>query len=119
MIRSTCNRTCGVARATMPRCWTKYGGDERKALTAYNWGPGNLDKVGGDVTKAPPKHRRMSTACWGVGVASRVAPRARRRPPRKTRVSPRLRTPDSSRASARRSNMRLTRLREHGDAVQQ
>ena len=32
---------------------TKYGGDERKALAAYNWGPANLDKVNGDVSKAP------------------------------------------------------------------
>jgi hypothetical protein len=29
------------------------GGDYRRALTAYNWGPGNLAKAAGDVTKAP------------------------------------------------------------------
>lgn len=35
-----------------------YDGDLRKALTAYNWGPGNLDRVRGDTTKAPPRTQK-------------------------------------------------------------
>ena len=46
---------------------TKYGGDERKALAAYHWGPGNLDKVGGDVSKAPPETQAYVTRVLGGG----------------------------------------------------
>ena len=45
----------------------KYGGDERKALAAYNWGPGNLDKVGGDVSKAPPETQAYVQRVLGGG----------------------------------------------------
>ena len=47
----------------------KYGGDERKALTAYNWGPGNLDKVDGDVSKAPPETQAYVNRVLGGGGA--------------------------------------------------
>ena len=61
----------------------KYGGDERKALTAYNWGPGNLDEVGGDVTKAPAKTQRyVQTVLGGGGGWWRWWHRARHRHPR-------------------------------------
>lgn len=30
-----------------------HGGDMRQALAAYNWGPGNLARAGGDVSRAP------------------------------------------------------------------
>ena len=46
---------------------TKYGGDERKALAAYNWGPANLDKVGGDVSKAPPETQAYVQKVLGGG----------------------------------------------------
>jgi soluble lytic murein transglycosylase-like protein len=49
---------------------TKYGGDERKALTAYNWGPGNLDKVGGDVSQAPPETQAYVAKVLGGGGAA-------------------------------------------------
>ena len=89
MIPSTCSKTCVGARATMPRCSAKYGGDERKALTAYNWGPGNLDKVNGDVTKAPPETQAYVRRVLGaVGQALLVARQARHRHPRLTRVWP-------------------------------
>lgn len=46
---------------------TKYGGDERKTLTAYNWGPKNLDDAGGDVTKAPAETQRYVARVLGGG----------------------------------------------------
>nr|WP_276536570.1 lytic transglycosylase domain-containing protein [Burkholderia multivorans] len=38
----------GAAGRYMQSLMKKYGGDIRKALAAYNWGPGNLDK---DIAK--------------------------------------------------------------------
>lgn len=46
---------------------TRYGGDERKALAAYNWGPGNLDKVSGDVSKAPAETQAYVNRVLGGG----------------------------------------------------
>jgi soluble lytic murein transglycosylase-like protein len=46
---------------------TRYGGDERKALAAYNWGPGNLDKVNGDVSKAPAETQAYVAKVLGGG----------------------------------------------------
>ena len=56
----------------------KYGGDERKALTAYNWGPGNLDNAGGDVTKAPAETKayvaKVLGGGGGAGTGTALAP---------------------------------------------
>lgn len=48
----------------------RYGGDERKALAAYNWGPGNLDKVNGDVSKAPAETQAYVNKVLGGGGAA-------------------------------------------------
>lgn len=48
----------------------KYGGDEAKALAAYNWGPGNVDKFGENYAKVAPKETkdyiRKITAQMGI-----------------------------------------------------
>jgi hypothetical protein len=33
----------------------QFGGDLNKAVAAYNWGPGNLSRAGGNVNAAPPE----------------------------------------------------------------
>ena len=59
---------------------TKYGGDERKALAAYNWGPANLDKVHGDVSKAPAETQayvqKVLSGGGGGGTGTAQAPAA-------------------------------------------
>jgi soluble lytic murein transglycosylase-like protein len=56
----------------------KYGGDERKALAAYNWGPANLDKVNGDVSKAPAETQayvqKVLSGGGGGGTGTAQAP---------------------------------------------
>lgn len=48
----------------------KYGGDREKALAAYNWGPGNVDKFGDNYSKVMPKETndyvRKITAQMGI-----------------------------------------------------
>lgn len=42
-----------------------YGGDQRLAAAAYNWGEGNLAKVGNDINKAPAETRAYADAVGG------------------------------------------------------
>ncbi len=39
----------------------RYEGDTRKALAAYNWGPGNADKWDGDLSNLPDETRKYIT----------------------------------------------------------
>ena len=39
----------------------RYNGDTRKALAAYNWGPGNADKWDGDLQRLPDETRKYIT----------------------------------------------------------
>jgi soluble lytic murein transglycosylase-like protein len=54
---------------------TKYGGNEALALAAYNWGPGNVDKVDGDLTKMPAE-----TQAYIKNVLASAAPGGQRGP---------------------------------------
>jgi Transglycosylase SLT domain len=54
---------------------TKYGGNEALALAAYNWGPGNVDKVDGDLTKMPAE-----TQAYVKNVLASAAPGGQRAP---------------------------------------
>lgn len=54
---------------------TKYHGNEALALAAYNWGPGNVDKVGGDLTKMPAE-----TQAYVKNVLASAAPGGQRGP---------------------------------------
>ncbi|HKB41411.1 MAG TPA: transglycosylase SLT domain-containing protein, partial [Gemmataceae bacterium] len=54
---------------------TKYNGNEALALAAYNWGPGNVDKVGGDFTKMPAE-----TQAYVKNVLASAAPGGQRGP---------------------------------------
>lgn len=40
----------------------KFGGDMVKALAAYNWGPGNVAKWDGDISKLPPETQKYVQA---------------------------------------------------------
>lgn len=53
---------------------TKYGGDEAKALAAYNWGPGNVDKVGGDLTKMPAETQAYVKNVLGTAASGTRGP---------------------------------------------
>lgn len=48
----------------------RYNGDDQKALAAYNWGPGNVDKFGDNYAKVAPKETkdyvRKITAQMGI-----------------------------------------------------
>src|SRR5262245_19238207 len=54
---------------------TKYNGNEALALAAYNWGPDNVDKVGGDFTKMPAE-----TQAYVKNVLASAAPGGQRGP---------------------------------------
>jgi soluble lytic murein transglycosylase-like protein len=54
---------------------TKYNGDQRLALMAYNWGPGNVDrwvKAGSDPSKVPQETRDYLQKVQGYAAAQGV-----------------------------------------------
>lgn len=55
----------------------RYGGDMVKALAAYNWGPGNVDKwvaAGADPSKLPAETRNYVTKILGPNAFSQGGP---------------------------------------------
>nr|WP_282961124.1 lytic transglycosylase domain-containing protein [Burkholderia cenocepacia] len=66
----------GSAGRYMQFLMKKYGGDIRKALAAYNWGPGNLDK---DIAKNGGQwdsHLPAETRNYISAIAGEVAKRS-------------------------------------------
>ncbi|WP_254661830.1 lytic transglycosylase domain-containing protein [Burkholderia sp. CCA53] len=67
----------GAAGRYMQSLMKKYGGDIRKALAAYNWGPGNVDKDiaknGGQWESNLPAETRKYIAAIAGEVAKRSA----------------------------------------------
>ena len=53
---------------------TKYGGNEALALAAYNWGPGNVDKVNGDITKMPAETQAYVKNVLGTAASGQRGP---------------------------------------------
>jgi Transglycosylase SLT domain len=87
---------------------TKYGGNEALALAAYNWGPGNVDKVDGDLTKMPAE-----TQAYVKNVLASAAPGGQRGPAdtRQQVAGPGAPAPTTAAASAG-DTAALTRLKE-------
>lgn len=50
-----------VGREYFGKMMERYNGDVKKALAAYNWGPGNVDKWDGDLNKLPAETRKYVT----------------------------------------------------------
>ncbi|MCA8477407.1 transglycosylase SLT domain-containing protein [Burkholderia multivorans] len=65
----------GAAGRYMQSLMKKYGGDIRKALAAYNWGPGNLDK---DIAKNGAQWEQGLPADTRKYIASITAEMAKR-----------------------------------------
>ncbi|CAM2168042.1 Transglycosylase [Burkholderia latens] len=66
----------GASGRYMQSLMKKYGGDIRKALAAYNWGPGNLDK---DIAKNGGQwdsHLPIETRNYIAQIAGEVAKRS-------------------------------------------
>lgn len=52
----------------------RYDGDERKALAAYNWGPGNADDWSGDMSALPDETRGYISNILGMAGGGGVTP---------------------------------------------
>ena len=67
------NRAFG--EAYMKAMLGRYGGDQARALVAYNWGPGNADKWDGNRASLPGETRNYLSAILGrtAGPASGAA----------------------------------------------
>lgn len=49
----------------------RYNGDYTRALAAYNWGPGNVDKWDGDLAKLPDETRNYVTKIMAGGTSEK------------------------------------------------
>lgn len=69
-----------VGQQYMQALTGKYGGDQSKALAAYNWGPGNVDKMistnGWDLNKLPPETRAYVAKLSGQPMPTTQQPQA-------------------------------------------
>lgn len=58
----------------------RYGGDQTRALVAYNWGPGNADRWNGDLRRLPRETRQYVARILGATATdtpARTVPDAR------------------------------------------
>ncbi|MDN7820610.1 transglycosylase SLT domain-containing protein [Burkholderia vietnamiensis] len=62
----------GASGRYMQSLMKKYGGDIRKALAAYNWGPGNVDKDINGYTDRQGSHHPGLGANWEQGLPASV-----------------------------------------------
>nr|WP_269755984.1 transglycosylase SLT domain-containing protein [Burkholderia vietnamiensis] len=62
----------GAAARYMQSLMKKYGGDIRKALAAYNWGPDNVDKDINGYTDRQGSHHAGLGANWEQGLPASV-----------------------------------------------
>lgn len=72
-----------AGRAYMDGLLEKYG-DQRLALAAYNWGPGNVDRwmaSGADLAKVPQETKGYVQKVLGNGAALGAAPQAQQQGP--------------------------------------
>ena len=75
-----------AAAKYMQQLMTRYGGSEKSALQAYNWGMGNVDKfLAGKKTTMPAETAHYATAILG-GARSEAAPVMVARAPTKPAV---------------------------------
>lgn len=69
-----------VGQQYMQALTGKYGGDQSKALAAYNWGPGNVDKMistnGWDLNKLPLETRAYVAKLSGQPMPTTQQPQA-------------------------------------------
>ncbi|MDP9651710.1 lytic transglycosylase domain-containing protein [Paraburkholderia caledonica] len=80
--RFSFNDEADAAARYMSSLSKRYGGDVRKALAGYNWGPGNVDKAGANWESRAPSETRDYVAQIGSRIAqlSAVIDRLRQSP---------------------------------------
>lgn len=63
-------------RGYMDKMLGRYGGDQRKALVAYNWGAGNADKWDGNMQSLPAETRGYINKIMGGQQMAQAQPQA-------------------------------------------